>query len=97
MQKIQTFLWFDSQTEDAARFYTSIFKNSKILNRMPSPGGKPMGVTLELDRRQFIAFNGGPERLVLTRGRPGGLSPFRPSGPGRRTIRTGIDLFVTVH
>ena len=60
MQKIQTFLWYDNQAEEAAKFYTSIFKNSKIINTMPGPGGKPMGVTFELEGREYIAFNGGP-------------------------------------
>jgi predicted 3-demethylubiquinone-9 3-methyltransferase (glyoxalase superfamily) len=60
MQKIQTFLWFNDQAEEAASFYTSIFKNSKILSTMPGPGGKPMGLTVELEGREFILFNGGP-------------------------------------
>jgi predicted 3-demethylubiquinone-9 3-methyltransferase (glyoxalase superfamily) len=60
MQKIQTFLWFNDQAEEAANFYTSIFKNSKLLSTMPGSGGKPMGVTVELEGREFILFNGGP-------------------------------------
>ena len=60
MQKIQTFLWFDGQAEEAANQYLSIFKNSKLLSTMPGPGGKPMGLTVELDGWQFITFNGGP-------------------------------------
>src|SRR5580692_6175250 len=60
MQKIQTFLWFDGKAEEAANLYTSIFKNSKTISTMPGPGGKPMGVTVNLDGREFILFNGGP-------------------------------------
>lgn len=59
MEKIQTFLWFNNNAEDAANFYTSIFPNSRIVNTMPGPGGKPMGVTVELLDREFILFNGG--------------------------------------
>src|SRR5579863_10654827 len=60
MQKIQTFIWLNDQAEEAADLYTSLFKNSKIISTMPGPGGKPMGVTVELDGREFILFNGGP-------------------------------------
>lgn len=66
MQKITPFLWFDSNAEEAANFYTSIFKNSKILNVArygeagPGPKGSAMTVTFELEGRQFIALNGGP-------------------------------------
>ncbi len=60
MEKIQTFLWFNSNAENAAKFYTSIFKNSKILSAMPGSNGKPMGVTVEIEGREFILFNGGP-------------------------------------
>src|SRR2546430_2668900 len=61
MQKIQTFIWFNDQAEEAAKLYTSAIKNSKIISTMPGPGGKPMGVTVELDGREFILFNGGPQ------------------------------------
>jgi predicted 3-demethylubiquinone-9 3-methyltransferase (glyoxalase superfamily) len=61
MQKIQTFLWFNDQAEEAANLYTSIFKDAKTVNTMPGPGGKPMGVTVELAGSQFILFNGGPQ------------------------------------
>ncbi|HEX2981014.1 MAG TPA: VOC family protein [Anaerolineaceae bacterium] len=66
MHKITPFLWFDDQAEEAAHFYTSIFKNSKIntLNRfndaVPGPKGKTMSVTFELDGQEFMALNGGP-------------------------------------
>jgi predicted 3-demethylubiquinone-9 3-methyltransferase (glyoxalase superfamily) len=65
-QKITPFLWFDNQAEDAARFYTSIFKNSKFddgdRDRDAGPGTKEtvMSVTFELEGQPFIALNGGP-------------------------------------
>jgi len=66
MQKITPFLWFDGNAEEAANFYTSIFKNSKILNVArygeagPGTKGSAMTVTFELEGQQFIALNGGP-------------------------------------
>jgi predicted 3-demethylubiquinone-9 3-methyltransferase (glyoxalase superfamily) len=60
MQKITPFLWFDDKAEEAARFYTSIFKNSKIGHINPGPGGKVMIVNFELDGQHFMALNGGP-------------------------------------
>jgi predicted 3-demethylubiquinone-9 3-methyltransferase (glyoxalase superfamily) len=65
-QKITTFLWFDSNAEEAANFYTSIFKNSKIrhITQYGDAGagqkGKVMTVDFELDGQQFTALNGGP-------------------------------------
>jgi predicted 3-demethylubiquinone-9 3-methyltransferase (glyoxalase superfamily) len=67
MQKIVPFLWFDGKAEEAANFYTSIFKHSKILNVKhygdagPGPEGLVMSVTFELDGEEFIALNGGPQ------------------------------------
>jgi predicted 3-demethylubiquinone-9 3-methyltransferase (glyoxalase superfamily) len=67
MQKITPFLWFENQAEEAARYYTSIFKNSRItsLSRFPEgtpmPAGMVMTVTFELDGQEFSALNGGPE------------------------------------
>jgi predicted 3-demethylubiquinone-9 3-methyltransferase (glyoxalase superfamily) len=55
MQKITPFLWFDNQAEQAAKFYCSIFKNSKIVN------SRPMIVTFELEGQKFMALNGGPQ------------------------------------
>ena len=55
MQKITPFLWFDGQAEEAARFYTSIFKKSKIESI------SPMSATFRLDGMKFIALNGGPQ------------------------------------
>ncbi|CAN5292971.1 VOC family protein [soil metagenome] len=54
MQKITPYLWFDTQAQEAATFYTSIFKNSKIINT------NPVMVSFELDGQNFIALNGGP-------------------------------------
>jgi len=67
MQKITPFLWFDAEGEDAARFYTSAFPNSKIgeIARYGSAGPRPEGtvmtVSFELDGQRFVALNGGPE------------------------------------
>jgi predicted 3-demethylubiquinone-9 3-methyltransferase (glyoxalase superfamily) len=66
MQKITTYLWYDNQAEEAAVFYTTIFKNSRVLevNRYgdgaPMPSGTAMTVRFELDGQEFIALNGGP-------------------------------------
>jgi predicted 3-demethylubiquinone-9 3-methyltransferase (glyoxalase superfamily) len=66
MQKIVTFLWYDTQAEEAANFYVSIFKNSKIgkISRYgeggPGPKGSVMGVTFQLEGQEFFALNGGP-------------------------------------
>lgn len=65
-QKVTTFLWFDSQAEEAANFYVSLFKDSKILNVArygeagPGPAGSAMTVEFQLAGVQFIALNGGP-------------------------------------
>lgn len=55
MQKITPFLWFDNQAVEAAKFYVSIFKNSKIISE------NPMMVTFNLDGQDFFALNGGPQ------------------------------------
>lgn len=70
MQKITPFLWFDTQAEDAAKYYVSIFKNSKIgtVSRYgkegyeihKQPEGRAMAVDFELDGQGFTALNGGP-------------------------------------
>jgi len=57
-QKIIPFLWFDNQAEEAAGFYTSIFKNSKITN-VAGPKGSAMSATFTIDGLEFIALNGG--------------------------------------
>jgi predicted 3-demethylubiquinone-9 3-methyltransferase (glyoxalase superfamily) len=60
-QKIVPFLWFDGKAEEAANFYVSIFKNSKIVRVMPGPQGTAMGVTFQLEGQEFYALNGGPQ------------------------------------
>ena len=70
MQKITPCLWFDNQAEEAAKFYASIFKNSKIGNMTRygeagakvsgRPKGSVMTVTFEIEGQEFVALNGGP-------------------------------------
>ena len=66
MRTITPFLWFNDQAEEAARFYTSVFKNSKILSVSryskagPGPEGSVMTVSFRLDGQEFTALNGGP-------------------------------------
>ena len=66
MQKITPFLWFDSQAEEAAQHYVSIFRNSKILSVArygdagPGPKGSAMTVQFQLEGQEFTALNGGP-------------------------------------
>jgi len=69
-QKITPFLWFDDKAEEAAKFYTSIFKNSEIgkMTRYDEeaagPTGRPAGsvmtIEFELEGQEFVALNGGP-------------------------------------
>jgi predicted 3-demethylubiquinone-9 3-methyltransferase (glyoxalase superfamily) len=67
MQKIIPFLWFNNQAEEAVKFYTSIFKNSRIGNTSrygdagPGPKGSVMVMQFTLDGQEFTALNGGPE------------------------------------
>ncbi len=61
MQKITPFLWFDNQAEEAMNFYTSIFKDSKVLSVTPGPDGTAMSVTFELQGQEFMALNAGPQ------------------------------------
>src|SRR3954467_6555485 len=67
MQKIIPNLWFDTQAEEAATFYTSVFQNSRIVSRThytqagPRPAGTVMTVEFELDGQRFVGINGGPE------------------------------------
>src|SRR5579864_281546 len=66
MQKITPFLWFDDQAEEAARFYTSVFKNSKLGNVSrygdagPGPKERVMVAQFQLEGQDFLALNGGP-------------------------------------
>src|SRR5437660_12318757 len=68
MQRISPFLWFDGQAEEAAKFYVSVFKNSKIKQITHYTGEEPaerkgqvMTVSFELDGQEFVALNGGPQ------------------------------------
>ena|SRR5260221_368843 len=67
MQKITPFLWFDDKAEEAVNFYTSLFKNSKIVSmtRYPDdfPGmkGKVLTAVFELEGQEFMAIDGGPQ------------------------------------
>lgn len=70
MQKITPFLWFNTEAEEAAQFYTSIFKNSKITKTTRytgagakasgQPEGSVMTVAFEINGQSFTAINGGP-------------------------------------
>ena len=70
MQKITPFLWFDDQAEEAVKFYTSVFKNSKIgrilryseeaAKASGRPAGSVLTVEFEMEGQKFIALNGGP-------------------------------------
>lgn len=67
IQKIKPFLWYDTQAEEAAKYYCSIFKNSKLLNVERYPEGSPGGmagsvmiVSFELEGIEFVALNAGP-------------------------------------
>lgn len=70
MPKITPFLWFDNNAEEAVKFYTSIFKKSKVLtvtrygkaaaHATGRPLGSVMTIAFELDGQKFVALNGGP-------------------------------------
>lgn len=67
MQRITPFLWFDHQAEEAANYYVSIFKDSKIVEISrygeagPAPAGSVMTVSFQLEGQDFVALNGGPQ------------------------------------
>jgi predicted 3-demethylubiquinone-9 3-methyltransferase (glyoxalase superfamily) len=67
MQKITTYLWFDDDAEEAMKFYTSLFKNSRVLSTSRYPEGSPgkpgtlMTGSFQLDGQEFMALNGGPQ------------------------------------
>ena len=67
MQKITPFLWFDQQAEEAANYYVSIFKNSKVVSisrygeDAPRPAGTAQIVMFQIDGQEYMALNGGPE------------------------------------
>ncbi len=66
-QRITPNLWFDTEAEDAADFYVSVFKNSRIVSinhhteAGPRPAGMVMTVEFELDGQRFVGINGGPQ------------------------------------
>ena len=66
-QRIVTNLWFDTEAEEAAGFYTSVFKNSRVVSKSHYPEGAPreagmvMTVEFELDGQRFVGINGGPD------------------------------------
>ena len=71
MQKITPFLWFDNQAEEAAKFYTSVFKNSKVgrilrydetsAKTAGRPAGSVLTIEFEIGGQKFTALNGGPQ------------------------------------
>ena len=71
MQKITPFLWFDDQAEEAAKFYTSVFKDSKIgrvlrydenaAKGAGGPVGSVLTIEFEIEGQKFVALNGGPQ------------------------------------
>lgn len=67
MQKITPCLWFDTEAEEAAAFYTSVFENSRVVDKAhygeagPREAGMVMAVRFELDGQEFVGLNGGPE------------------------------------
>jgi predicted 3-demethylubiquinone-9 3-methyltransferase (glyoxalase superfamily) len=71
MQKITPFLWFDHQAEEAAKFYTSVFKNSKVgkilrydeatAKAVGGPVGSVLTIEFEIEGQKFTALNGGPQ------------------------------------
>jgi predicted 3-demethylubiquinone-9 3-methyltransferase (glyoxalase superfamily) len=70
MQKITPFLWFDTQAEEAAKLYVSLFPDSRITHVSrygdagPGPKGSVMVVSFELQGRRFTALNGGPAQRL---------------------------------
>lgn len=71
MQKITPFLWFDDEAEEAVKFYTSTFKNSKIVRTLRygdeaakvsgRPAGSVLTIEFEIEGQKFVALNGGPQ------------------------------------
>jgi predicted 3-demethylubiquinone-9 3-methyltransferase (glyoxalase superfamily) len=67
MQKITPFLWFNDKAEEAATFYVSVFKNSKVVSMArygdagPGPKGSVMVAKFQIEGQEFLALNGGPQ------------------------------------
>ena len=91
MKKINPFLWFDSEAEQAAKFYVGIFRNSKIgkiahyREDGPRPKGSVMTVEFTLDRVDFVALN--PESV---RGSSSSPKRSRSRSTARRKMRSII-------
>ncbi|HEY4199776.1 MAG TPA: VOC family protein [Devosiaceae bacterium] len=60
MQKIKTCLWFDDRIEEAVKFYTGLFPNSRILSTSHYPDGRPLVIMFEINGEEIMALNGGP-------------------------------------
>jgi predicted 3-demethylubiquinone-9 3-methyltransferase (glyoxalase superfamily) len=61
MQKIVTFLWFNTEAEEAMNFYASVFPDSEVVSVMRGPDGKVLTGTFRLAGHEFMALNGGPQ------------------------------------
>jgi hypothetical protein len=101
LQKISPFLWFDTQAEEAVKFYTSIFKDSSIgavtyySELGPGPKGSVMTIGFQLEGQQFVALNGGAALQIygscIVRSelrKPGRSGSFLGQAVGRRTRGT---------
>ena len=82
MQRIVPFLWFDDEAEEAAKFYVSLFKHSKVDNVSrygeagPGKKGSAMVVEFTLDGQEFMALNGGPSGAPHGQTPPGGIALY---------------------
>ena len=101
MQKITPFLWFDDKAEEAANFYVSIFKNSRIIDvrrhggAEPGAAGSVMTVTFEIEGQQFIALNGGIGQVAGGgRGGPAGPPPAPNAPPPPPPAKPQLMVFV---
>ena len=68
VRKITPFITYDGVAEEAARFYVSLFADSRIVHVQPGPGGKPLVVKFELAGEPFLALNTGGPDFALTNG-----------------------------
>src|SRR6266700_3606385 len=100
MKKITPFLWFDSEAEEAAKFYVAIFKNSKIgkITRYGEDGPRPKGsvMTMEftLDRVEFVALN--PESVRGSSSSPKQSRSQSTARPRMKSITSGKNFPPTV-
>ncbi len=95
MQKIVPLLWFDGNAEEAANFYVSIFKNSRVtdISRYgeagPGPAGSAMVVEYEIEGQEFMALNGGQTENGSPGPAPGSIAllcQLRNAGRGRYSL-----------